>query len=125
MNPPATTHSSAAAPAIAESDAGAPDCSGGESFALQVLGMSMEPEFEEGDIVIIEPDGLVGHGSFVLAQSRQGWLLRQLLKDDSRWVLHALNPAFEDEPLSGLEAVRGVVIQKAKPGRRRASKRYI
>jgi hypothetical protein len=39
--------------------------------------------------------------------------------------LHALNPAFADRPLADLSAVRGVIIQKALPGRRQASKRYI
>ena len=37
-------------------------------------------------------------------------------------MLHALNPApFADLPLPDLAAVRGVIIQKALPGRRRAS----
>jgi hypothetical protein len=36
-----------------------------------------------------------------------------------------LNPAFADAPLADLSAVRGVIIQKALPCRRRASKRYI
>ena len=43
-------------------------CSGGESFALRVLGDDMAPEFNEGDIIIIEPDGALKDGSFVLAQ---------------------------------------------------------
>ena len=40
----------------------APDCSAGESFALMVLGHSMAPEFLEGEIIIIEPDGLAADG---------------------------------------------------------------
>jgi len=39
--------------------------------------------------------------------------------------LSTLNPAFADRPLADLSAVRGVIIQKALPGRRQASKRYI
>ena len=31
-----------------------PDCAGGESFALMVMGQSMTPEFQEGEIIIIE-----------------------------------------------------------------------
>ena len=56
--------SPAAVPAAHE-DAG---CSGGESFALRVLGDDMAPEFNEGDIIIVEPDGALKDGSFVLAQ---------------------------------------------------------
>lgn len=100
-------------------------CSAGEAFALQVLGTSMEPEFNEGEIIVIEPEGVVRDGSFVLAQHEQEWIFRQLRRDQDRWFLHALNPAFPDLPLPDLEAVRGVIIQKALPGRRRASKRYV
>jgi DNA polymerase V len=102
-----------------------PDCAGGESFALRVLGQSMTPEFNEGEIIIIEPEGLVTEGAYVLAWHAEEWIFRQLLRDAGAWRLHALNPAFADVPLPDLSAVRGVIIQKALPGRRRASKRYI
>jgi len=100
-------------------------CGGGESFALRVLGQSMAPEFVEGEIIIIEPEGLARDGSYVLAWHADDWTFRQLCRVHERWTLHALNPAFGDVVLDDLSAVRGVVIQKALPGRRRASKRYI
>ena len=106
-------------------DAPLPDCAGGESFALMVIGHSMAPEFLEGEIIIIEPEGLAKHGSYVLAWHQEEWTFRQLLQAGDGWLLHALNPAFPDEPLSSLADVRGVIIQKALPGRRRASKHYI
>ena len=106
-------------------DAELPGCAGGESFALRVLGHSMAPEFNEGEIIIIEPDGLATDGSYVLAWHAHEWIFRQLLREASGWRLHALNPAFADVALPDLGAVRGVIIQKALPGRRRASKRYI
>lgn len=100
-------------------------CSGSEAFALRVLGTSMEPEFNEGEIIIIEPEGQLRDGSYVLAQHREEWIFRQLCRNEVGWRLHALNPAFPDLPLADLSAVRGVIIQKSLPGRRRASKRYI
>ena len=100
-------------------------CGGGESFALCVLGQSMTPEFAEGEIIIIEPEGLAREGSYVLAWHADEWTFRQLRRRDAGWCLHALNPAFADMALDDLSAVRGVIIQKALPGRRRASKRYI
>jgi len=116
---------------IAVAAAEEPDrCSGGESFALRVLGDSMRPEFDDGDIVVIEPDGLARDGSFVLAQWQGQWLLRRLARRGEGWLLQTLNPA-PDEPLdrdialAGLAAVRGVVIQKSRPGRRRATRRYV
>lgn len=100
-------------------------CSGSEAFALRVLGTSMEPEFNEGEIIIIEPGGLLKDGAYVLAQHEGDWIFRQLCKAGTGWTLHALNPAFPDLALPDLAAVRGVIIQKALPGRRRASKRYV
>lgn len=105
----------------------APDdgCSGAESFALMVLGDSMAPEFEHGDIVVIEPDGLATDGSFVLAQLDGEWVFRKLRRDGGGWRLAALNPAYLGADLPDLAAVRGVIIQKSRPGRRRAGKRYV
>lgn len=100
-------------------------CSGGEVFALQVLGQSMAPEFDEGDIVLIEPDGALRDGSFVLAQLDGEWTFRQLRAAGAGWLLHALNPAWPDQPLPDLGAVHGVIIQKSVPGRRRLTRRYI
>ena len=100
-------------------------CAGGESFALMVMGHSMMPEFNEGEIIIIEPEGLAKDGSYVLAWHGEQWTFRQLLRAGAGWTLHALNPAFLDAALDNLSAVRGVIIQKALPGRRRASKHYI
>lgn len=102
-----------------------PECAGGESFALMVMGHSMVPEFLENEIILIEPEGLAKDGSYVLAWHAEGWTFRQLLRADSGWVLHPLNPAFADEPIADLSCVRGVIIQKALPGRRRASKHYV
>ncbi|MBX3592593.1 MAG: S24 family peptidase [Burkholderiaceae bacterium] len=101
-------------------------CSSGESFALMVLGDSMLPEFAEGEIIVIEPDGLVSEGSFVFARCNDEWIFRQLARDAAgHWLLRPLNPAYPDIPIADLSAVRGVIIQKSKPGRRRASKRYV
>ena len=102
-----------------------PDCAGGESFALMVLGQSMTPEFNEGEIIIIEPEGLATDGSYVLAWVNEEWTFRQLLRAGAGWVLHPLNPAFSDTTMADLTCVRGVIIQKALPGRRKASKHYI
>ena len=100
-------------------------CAGAESFALRVLGESMAPEFRHGDIVVIEPGGRVGEGSFVLAWADDEWTLRQLRGAEGAWRLAALDPALPEQPLASLEAVRGVVIQRARPGRRRETRFYV
>ncbi len=114
-------------PEVPESEEGGA-CSGSESFALRVLGDDMAPEFLDGNIIIIEPDGALKDGSFVLAQLADEWLFRQLRRSGDAWSLRALNPQRTDLPelpLTDLSAVRGVVIQKAVPGRRKLSKFYL
>ncbi len=100
-------------------------CSSAEPFALMVLGDSMEPEFLDGEVILIEPEGLATDGSFVLAQLDGEWIFRQLAKRDGGWRLQALNPAYPATNIPDLDAVKGVIIQKSKPGRRRATKRYV
>ncbi len=112
-------------PTRAAFDAALPDCAGGESFALMVQGHSMAPEFLEGEIILIEPGGLARDGSYVLARHQQEWTFRQLLRSADGWLLHPLNPAFADAAIPDLSSIHGVIIQKALPGRRRASKHYV
>ncbi|MBL8318559.1 MAG: S24 family peptidase [Burkholderiaceae bacterium] len=101
------------------------DCGGGEPYALRVIGQSMWPEFDEGDIVIVERDGALRDGCFVIAQVDGEYTLRQLVLEAEGWCLSAINPAFSERRTIGLEAVHGVVIQKSVPGRRRLTKRYV
>jgi SOS-response transcriptional repressor LexA len=110
---------------IAPADASADRCGNAEPFALVVLGDSMAPEFVEGDVIVVEPEGVAAAGSFVVAQVDGEWTMRELARVEGRWQLRALNPAYPAIALADLSAVRGVVIQKSKPGRRRAAKRYV
>ncbi|MBU0752620.1 MAG: S24 family peptidase [Gammaproteobacteria bacterium] len=103
----------------------ASNCAGAEPFALMVLGDSMEPEFIEGDIIIIEPEGLATDGSYVFAWLNDEWIFRQLVKRGEQWLLSPLNPAYPAAEIADLEPVRGVIIQKSKPGRRKEAKRYV
>ncbi|MDP1524404.1 MAG: S24 family peptidase [Rhodocyclaceae bacterium] len=115
-------------PAGPESDPALDACSGAESFALMVLGDSMEPEFVEGDIIIIEPEGLATDGSYVMAWLGDEWIFRQLKKsenDGGGWNLCPLNPNYPAAHIPDLSGIKGVIIQKSKPGRRKAAKRYV
>jgi len=110
--------------AAAEPDAGQ-RCSGGEPYALMVLGDSMAPEFVEGEIIVVEPEGLARDGAFVVAEVAGEPIFRALAKRGDGWQLCPLNLAYPAIDLPSLDAVRGIVIQKSRPGRRRASKRYV
>ena len=91
-----------------------------------VLGDSMAPEFVEGEIIVVEPEGLAGDG--VVRRRAGGRRMdvppagrgRPRLDSCARSI-----PPIRKPPLADLSQVRGVVIQKSKPGRRRARKRYV
>lgn len=100
-------------------------CGSGEAFALMVLGESMAPEFVEGDIVIVEPEGLARDGSYVLAEAGGELIFRCLHQQGSGWRLLALQPGHPEYELADLACVRGVIIQKSRPGRRRETRRYV
>lgn len=101
------------------------NCAGAEPFALMVLGDSMMPEFEEGEIIIIEPEGLTTDGSFVLAFHNEEYIFRQLVRREGDWYLHPLNIRYEDALIRDLSVVKGVIIQKQRPGSRRSRKTYV
>lgn len=68
-----------------DAGSGAGACDDAEAFALMVLGDSMAPEFNDGEVIVIEPAGLAGDGSYVLAQVNDEWIFRQLLKHGASW----------------------------------------
>ena len=61
----------------------------------------------------------------MLARVDGEYTFRQLAREVDRWALRALNPSYPSVVIDDLSVVAGVIIQKSKPGRRRASKRYV
>jgi len=100
-------------------------CSGSDPVALMVLGDSMAPEFMEGEIIVIELDGHVTDGSYVIAWHNEEYIFRQAIKREVGWALHALNPKYPDAPIASLDEVKGVITLKKKPGSRKSVKYYI
>ncbi|MDP2828748.1 MAG: S24 family peptidase [Sulfuricellaceae bacterium] len=100
-------------------------CSSGEPYALLVLGDSMLPEFEDGEVIVVEPEGLARDGSYVVAYHNDEYTFRQLLNRDGKWFLQPLNDLYPTEEIPGMEVVKGVVIQKKKPGKRSSFKSYV
>lgn len=99
-------------------------CAGAEPYALMVLGDSMMPEFIEGEIIVVEPEGLAKDGSYVVAWANDEYIFRQIVQHTEGWMLKPLNPIYPNIPVEGLECVKGVVIMKKKPGRRKEQKSY-
>jgi DNA polymerase V len=96
-------------------------CAEHEPYALQVLGDSMEPEFENGCVIVLDPGYPIHSGAYVIAHYEGEYLFRQYVEEDGRKLLRALNAAYADIELQGPCRFRGVVWQKTW---RRARKRY-
>lgn len=89
-------------------------CALHEPFALQVLGLDMEPEFPDKCIVLVEPTEVCRSGMYVFAEVEGVRWFRQYRRDDNgaEWLI-ALNDNFPDIALNGLEwKVLGVIIQR-------------
>jgi SOS-response transcriptional repressor LexA len=108
-----------------EEDLAVSACATGEPYALMVLGDSMLPEFVEGEVIVVEPEGIARDGAFVVAWANDEYIFRQLVKHPEGWMLKPLNPIYPNIPIDDVkETVKGVVVLKKKPGRRREAKRY-
>jgi SOS-response transcriptional repressor LexA len=99
-------------------------CGSSEPFALRVLGDSMTPEFEDGCVIVIDPSGMIESGSYVLAVHDEEYIFRQLIIDEPRYYLKPLNEGYEVLEIPGIDAVKGVIVQKAGT-RRRHRKHYV
>jgi len=107
-------------------------CSDSEPFALQVLGNSMEPEFPDQCVIIVEPwQYPAEHGMYVMAMVEDTRWFRQYLNDADGERLVALNKLYPDIPLQGLEwKTEAVIVQRTIKldqkihGRRRDVKKF-
>ena len=86
------------------------------TFILRVQGESMEPRFQEDDLIFVDPEVAAEHGSFVVLQTRKDEeaVLRRLIQDGGRSFLEALNPAWPNRivEMGRREKIIGVVIFK-------------
>lgn len=79
------------------------------TFALRVVNDSMEPEFKEGMVLIVEPELDALPGDYVIAKNGQEeTTFKKLVKDGADWYLKPLNPAYPTKPL-GNSTIIGVV----------------
>jgi SOS-response transcriptional repressor LexA len=90
------------------------DCSYNELYALQVLDDSMEPEFPEKCVIVIEPSETCASGAFVVIQvGEERWFRQFISADDSSKILVALNGDYPEIDLSNLQyRIEGVIVQR-------------
>ena len=86
-------------------------------FALRVRGDSMEPEFVEGDIIIVDSHIMPTPGDYVIIKNEEGEAtLKQFKQYGKTQVLHPLNPKYPDIELSENHeyVLVGKVVEKKK-----------
>ncbi len=93
------------------------DYKGQNIFAVRVKGDSMEPEFTEGDIIILDPHMKPNPGDYVIVRNDEGEAtLKQFKQYGQTKVLHPLNPKYDDIELKhGHQyVIVGRVVEKKK-----------
>lgn len=79
------------------------------TFAFRVSGDSMEPDFTEGMMLVVEPELDPEPGDYVIAKyGSEETTFKQLVKDGADWYLKPLNPRYPLKPLEGCKII-GVV----------------
>lgn len=97
-------------------------CSALEPYALRVLGDSMEPEFPDGCVVIVDPGYVARDGSYVIVEFAGDIFFRRIDFEGERRFLRPLNPKYGGFELTGPYVVRGGVVQRS--GRRRSERKH-
>ena len=97
-------------------------CSALEPYALRVVGDSMEPEFADGCIIIVDPGCTPRDRSYVIVDFAGDVFFRQLVFDGERRFLRPLNPKYGGFELTAPYTIRGGVVQQR--GRRRSQHRH-
>ncbi|ALM85773.1 LexA family transcriptional regulator [Bordetella sp. N] len=90
---------------------------GPHTFALRVRGISMEPKFQDGDIIFVDPDVAAEHGRNVVVrfEDSKEATFKQLVIEGEHQYLRALNPDWPGPRLIEIDAtatICGVVIGK-------------
>lgn len=86
------------------------------AFALTVHGDSMVPEFNPGDLIVVDPERRAENGSFVIAKNGAGEAtFKKLVVDGSSVFLQPLNDRYPIRDMTGVEfKIIGVVSEKRK-----------
>lgn len=83
------------------------------AFALKVVGDSMEPKFQEGDIIVVDPEKAYVSGSYVIAKNGDEATFKQLILDPPQTFLKPLNERYPIRDMTGKNLrIVGVVVER-------------
>ena len=90
------------------------ECASSEPYALQELDNSMEPEFPDQCIVIIQPADRCGDGDYVFIEVEGvRWFRRYVENEENGKMLLADNDLYPEIDLNGLDfKVLGIIVQR-------------
>jgi SOS-response transcriptional repressor LexA len=84
------------------------------TFVLKVQGISMEPKFDEGDLIFVDPEAECIHGSYVVARldDNNEATFKQLIIESGQKFLKAANPNWPEQliPINGNCTLVGKVV---------------
>lgn len=80
------------------------------TYALRVTGDSMEPDFPDGCIIIVEPEMEPCHGDYVIVKNGHNEAtFKQLIQDGADLYLKPMNPRYPVKPMPKGAVFCGVV----------------
>lgn len=90
------------------------------TFALRVRGVSMQPKYQDGDVIFADPEVPAGHGRNVVVKlaAQDEAVFRHLVVEGDKRFLQPLNPDWPGPKfyeLSGEDEIKGVVIGRYVP----------
>ena len=85
---------------------------GTSTLTLEIENDSMEPDFKQGDLILVDTDISWDHGSYVVAANGDHhWTFKQLVRDGGDWYLKPLNPNYKIKSLTSDMRIVGRVIE--------------
>ena len=99
-------------------------CASSEPYALRVLGNSMDPEFKEGEIIVVEPGMCCDQNAYVVALFEDEYIFRQLRVENNDLYLQPLNDSYPTLRIDNRSLIKGRIISKSS-GRGRERKSYL
>lgn len=99
-------------------------CTNNEPYALRVLGDSMEPEFKQGEVIIVEPNPTLENGAYVIVLHENEYVFRQLLLADEQWYLKPLNDKYPTVQITTSDLIKGRIVSKSS-GKGRQLRSYL
>lgn len=85
-----------------------------EGFALEVADDKMQPEFNPGDIIIVDTELQHQTGDYVIILDKQSIKFVQIVEDGADWLLKPINERYPITTLQTNQRLIGVVRAKQK-----------